>query len=120
MINSIYFLFFIVLLTTNVLAQEVKKIVLLNADVIDYDEKLLGKEIKRLTGNVSFKHDSAILKCDSAYFNSLRNNVVMYGHVHINMGDTIHLWGDSIRYFGNTKIAEVRNNVKLINKKATI
>ena len=44
-----YILFLIILLTTNVLAQEVKKIELLNADVIDYDEKLLGKEIKRLT-----------------------------------------------------------------------
>lgn len=115
-----YILFLFILLTNNILAQEVKKIELLNADVIDYDEELLGKEIKRLTGHVSFKHDSAILNCDSAYFNSIRNNVVMYGHVHINMGDTIHLWGDSIRYFGNTKIAEVRNNVKLINKTAVL
>lgn len=115
-----FILFVITLCSTIVYSQEVKKIELLNADAIDYDEKLLGKEIKRLSGNVSFKHDSAILFCDSAYFNSFRNNVVMYGHVHINMGDTIHLWGDSIRYFGNTKIAEVRNNVKLTNKTAVL
>ncbi|MBI5541679.1 MAG: organic solvent tolerance protein OstA [Bacteroidia bacterium] len=101
-------------------AQQVKKIELINADAIDYDENLLGKEIKRLSGNVAFKHDSALLFCDSAYFNSVRNNVVMYGHVHINIGDTIHLWGDSIRYYGNTKIAQVRNNVKLTNKTAIL
>ncbi|PIP53962.1 MAG: organic solvent tolerance protein OstA [Bacteroidetes bacterium CG23_combo_of_CG06-09_8_20_14_all_32_9] len=114
----IFLLFYLKIFTLH--AQEVKKIELLNADFIDYDEQLLGKEIKRLTGNVAFKHDNAVLKCDSAYFNSLRNNVVMYSHVHINFGDTIDLWGDSIRYYGNTKIAQVRNNVKLKNKNAIL
>lgn len=119
--NAKFFnLFFILLFINTLRAQEVKKIELLNANLIDYDEKLLGKEIKRLTGNVSFKHDNAILNCDSAYFNSIKNNIVMYGHVHINMGDTINLWGDYIRYFGNTKIAQVRNNVKLTNKTAVL
>ena len=113
------FLFFtLAIFTLN--AQVVNKIELINADAIDYDENLLGKEIKRLSGNVSFKHDSALLFCDSAYFNSVRNNVVMYGHVHINIGDTINLWGDSIRYYGNTRIAQVRNNVKLTNKTAIL
>ncbi len=101
-------------------AQEVKKIELINADMIDYNEYQLGKEIKRLTGNVSFKHDNAVLTCDSAYFNSVRNNVSMYGHVRINIGDTLNLYGDSIRYFGNTKIAQVRNNVKMTNKTAVL
>ena len=117
-----YFIIFILFFAFHSIltAQEVKKIELLNADMIDYDRYLLGPEIKRLTGSVSFKHDDAILSCDSAYFNSVRNNVSMYGHVKINIGDSIHLYGDSIRYFGNTKIAEIRNNVKMTNKSAVL
>jgi lipopolysaccharide export system protein LptA len=120
MIRRIFIFLLFTITTFTLIAQEVKKIELINSDEIDYDENLLGKEIKRLKGNVEFKHDSALLFCDSAYFNSVRNNVVMYGHVHINIGDTIHLWGDSIRYYGNTKIAQVRNNVKLTNKTAIL
>ena len=112
--------FYLFLFTLLLSAQEVKKIELLNADVIDYNENTLGKEIKRLTGNVAFQHDNAILTCDSAYFNSTRNNVSMYGNVHINMSDTINLFGDSIRYYGDTKIALIRNNVRLTNKTAVL
>jgi lipopolysaccharide export system protein LptA len=40
--------------------------------------------------------------------------------VYINQGDTLHLYGDFLHYDGNTRIAKVRNNVKLINRETTL
>jgi len=105
---------------TIVSGQEVRKIKLVNADIVDYDEYTMGPDIKRLRGNVKFLHDSAYLDCDSAKFNTRLNNVFAYGNVHIDQGDTVHLYGDSIRYFGNTRIAEVRGHVNLVHGKATL
>ncbi|PKP18583.1 MAG: organic solvent tolerance protein OstA [Bacteroidetes bacterium HGW-Bacteroidetes-21] len=92
----------------------------MNADVVDYDEYTLGKDIKRLRGNVQFSHENALLSCDSAIFNTKLNNVYAYSNVEINQGDTVQLFGDSIRYFGNTKIAEVRSRVNLVHGKANL
>ncbi len=101
-------------------AQEVKKIEIVHADMIDYDRQLLGDEIKRLTGNVIFKHDNAVMSCDSAYFNNIKNIMHAFGRIHINQGDTLHLYGDSLTYDGTSKIAYVRYNVKLTHDKAVL
>lgn len=117
MIRWLILLFFIPFLGHS---QQVRKIELLNADIIDYDEVLIGKDIKRLTGNVSFKHDNAILNCDSAFYNTGKNYVFMYSNVHINFNDSVHLYGDTIYYFGDIKQARVRNNVRLTHKNAEL
>ncbi len=101
-------------------AQNIKKIELVNADLIDYDEERYGKNIKRLLGNVTLRHENAILRCDSAFHNSELNDVIMYGKVSINFSDTIHLFGKQISYSGTTKIARVRHQVILEHKKATL
>lgn len=118
--NRLLLIVLIVSVSSFVSAQQVRKIQLVNADVVDYDEYLMGPDIKRLVGNVRFMHDSAYMDCDSAKFNTRFNHVFAYGNVHIEQGDTIHLYGDSIRYFGNTKIAEVRGKVNLVHGKATL
>lgn len=101
-------------------AQGVKKIELVNADVIDYDEARYGKNIRHMVGNVTLMHDNAILTCDSAFYNTEQNDVQMYGNVHVNFSDTINLYGKYISYSGNTKTAKVRKEVTLIHKRATL
>jgi hypothetical protein len=49
-----------------VYSQEPKKIELLNADVSEFDQSINAKAT-RLLGNVAFKHENAIMHCDSAY-----------------------------------------------------
>jgi lipopolysaccharide transport protein LptA len=77
-------------------------------------------------GNVQFKQKATLLFCDSAYFyNSKKNinkqNVIdAYGHVRINQGDTIILTGNTMHYDGNTKIAIVKGNVVLKDRKMTL
>ncbi len=113
-------LIFIQLLIVTVSAQNIKKIELINADVIDYDEQKWGKNMRRFAGNVILKHENAILTCDSAFYNTEQNQIKMYQNVHINFNDTIHLYGRYIEYSGITKLAKVRKDVSLIHKKATL
>ena len=100
--------------------EKVKKIKIIHADLIDYDETALGKDIKRLQGHVEFMHDSVTMYCDSAYFNSRKNFIQAFNNIHINQGDTIHMYGDSLVYDGNTKMAKMRKNVKLTNDSAVL
>jgi lipopolysaccharide export system protein LptA len=109
---AFYFLFFIPFFS---IAQT--RIELLNANTLEYDEEL-GKA-KRLLGNVSFKHESAILYCDSAYLYP-ENALDAFGNVHIQQGDTLNLFGQFLKYNGNTKKAELTKDVKLIDKDITL
>ena len=61
-------------------AQETRKeIEILHADFMDFNKK--ETKAKRLKGHVEFKHENAIMSCDSAYFFSDENFVDAYGHV---------------------------------------
>ncbi len=101
-------------------AQKTKKIEIINANTLEYDEDILGKDVKKLSGNVIFKHDEVLIYCDSAYFYSSQNNFDAFSNVHINKDGTIHLYSDLLKYQGNIKLAEVRDNVKLIDNEMTL
>jgi lipopolysaccharide export system protein LptA len=74
----------------------------------------------RILGNVVMNHDSAFLYCDSAYVNEAENKVIAYGNVRIKLSDTLNLYSDSLRYDGNTKIANAYSNVKLIDNQTIL
>lgn len=100
-------------------SQEAKKIRLIQADEALYD-KLLGADIQRIIGNAVFEHEGAYLYCDSAHLNNSNNSMKAYSRVHIKSSDTLHLYGDSIYYNGDTKIAQVFDNVKLIDNQTVL
>jgi lipopolysaccharide assembly outer membrane protein LptD (OstA) len=72
---------------------------LLNSDYLQVDERL-GKDVKRLVGNVAFKHDDVLLYCDSAYLYTLTNSLDAFSQVHINQGDSVNMYGDKLKYDG--------------------
>lgn len=111
-------LMLLVLLTIPVCSQKVAQ-VQFSANTTEVDAKL-GKDTRRLLGNVVFEHAGAKMYCDSAYFYAKRNSLDAFNNVYINQGDTVHLYGEHLFYDGNTKIAQVRNNVKLINRETTL
>jgi lipopolysaccharide export system protein LptA len=74
----------------------------------------------RVLGNVVMNHDSAFLYCDSAYVNEKANRVIAYGNVRVKLSDTLNLYGDSLKYDGNTKIAHANSNVRLIDNQTTL
>lgn len=90
-----------------------------NSDVLSFD-KVLHPDLQVLKGNVRFRHDNAKLYCDSAYFFEKANSLNAYGHVRIVQGDTLFVFGDVLYYDGNTKLARLRHNVRMVNRKTTL
>jgi len=90
-----------------------------NADIYTYDEKIKA-DAERLIGHVKFRHKDVVMFCDSAYSYRDTNMVDAFGNVHIIQGDTLNLYGNTINYNGNTKLAKVRGNVKLVDKSITL
>ena len=88
------------------------RIELIHADSLNYD-KDINKNIRRLIGNVEFKHENAIMKCDSAYMNPDANSMEAFSNIRINQGDTLSLIGNHLDYDGNTSVAVVTGNVSM-------
>lgn len=98
--------------------KEVKQINLLHADVGRFDN-ISGQGAQRLIGAVRAEHDGSLLYCDSAYLYN-DNSIDAFGHVHINVNDSLDIYGDQLFYDGNIKVAELHQNVRLVDKKATL
>jgi lipopolysaccharide export system protein LptA len=93
-----------------------KKILIKHADIGKYvSGKIAPEEKNTLIGNVQFEHDGAIMDCDSAWLFSATNTLKAFGNVVINQGDTLFTYGDFLDYNGNTKLAIMRKNVRLID-----
>ncbi len=62
----------------------------------------------------TFQQDNSTLRSDSAYFHQAENTFDAYGHVLITQGDTLHIYSDKLNYNGNTKIAILTDNVRMV------
>jgi lipopolysaccharide export system protein LptA len=96
-------------------AQQVSKVEIVNADSFEFDEDL-GNGAKRLLGHVQFKQDNVLMFADSAYYYD-NNALDAFGNIHINQGDSVHLYGDFLKYNGNTKAATVTGKVVTLKDK---
>lgn len=99
--------------------QNARIIVMENADLLQFDQ-MLRPGVQVATGNVRFRHDNATLTCDSAHFYNSINSLDAYSRVVINQGDTLFAYGDRLYYDGNTKLARLRGNVRLENRKTVL
>ncbi|MGR3809188.1 OstA-like protein [Jiulongibacter sp. NS-SX5] len=59
-------------------------------------------------GKVKFFHRGVYLNCRKAIHNSGSNNLVAYGDIFINQGDTLTITGDTLYYDGNTRMAKIQ------------
>lgn len=95
-------------------------IYLQHSDVLLFD-KSMNPNLQILVGNVRFKHDDAILHCDSAHFDDLANSFDAYGRVRIVQGDTLTVYGDFLNYDGNSKMARLwGDNVRMVNRNTVL
>jgi len=109
------FFFVLVFVASHAIGQESEQIEIVQGEELIYIKKD-GEEAQRLVGNVIFRHQDALMYCDSAYQFLDRNSIEAYGSIRINQGDTINLYGDFLDYNGDNKIATVRGKeVKLIS-----
>jgi lipopolysaccharide export system protein LptA len=76
--------------------------------------------LETIAGNVIIKEGLTTFYCDSATINRKTNIVEAYGNIHINDNDSIHTYAQSLRYVGAERIAYLKKNVKLTDKKGTL
>lgn len=110
--------YFLILLLFSgcVLAQQKTKIIVESFDATRVDAK---RNISYLR-NPTFRQDNATLKCDSAVFFVNENVFDAFDNVHINQGDTINIYSDRLNYNGNTKIAHLTNNVRMVDRESVL
>ncbi len=95
------------------------KVYLLHADEGQAD-KLARPDVQVLIGNVKLRHDSMYMYCDSALIFEKTNSVEAFSNVRMEQGDTLFIYGDYLYYDGMTQIAQLRENVKMINRSTTL
>jgi len=100
-------------------AQEKKRVDIEQADVLENNERIVANA-NRLIGNVRIRHNQILMWCDSAYAYTGTNRVDAFGNVHINQGDTLHLYARMVKYDGDRSFARAIGNVRLINKTTTL
>lgn len=103
-----------VLCTIPAIAQENAKIQIIHSDVLK-GSKMQGETVRRLIGNVKLKHDSVYMYCDSAHHHLTANYFDAFSNVRVVQGDSLFMYGDSLRFNGNTSMGKVRGNVRLID-----
>lgn len=96
-----------------------EKVYLLHADSLTFDANT-SADYRVLHGNVKFRKDSMYMFCDSAYFYEQNNSLDAFGNVRMEQGDTLFIYGDVLYYNGAEQLAEMRNNVRMINRNVTL
>ncbi len=117
--NKYRLIIFLLLLASSVMGQKKTRIDLKSFSSIELMPSVNGKRVTKVRNGV-FKHDNSILKSDSALFYREQNAFDAFGNVSINQGDTLNIYSDKLNYNGNTKNAILTNNVKLIDRDATL
>lgn len=87
---------------------------MLHSDVTRFDEAV-NPDAWILVGDVRFRRDSMYMYCDSAHYFQKKNAFQAFGNVRMEQGDTLFLFGDYLDFDGNTNLARVRGNVRLID-----
>jgi lipopolysaccharide export system protein LptA len=76
--------------------------------------------LKTIAGNVILKEGLTLFYCDSATINAATNVLEAFGNVHINQNDSIHTYAQYLRYVGKDRVAYLKKNVRLTDKKGTL
>lgn len=67
-----------------------------------------------------FEHEGSTLAADSADFNNLANTFDAFGHIVITQPSGTVIYSDLLNYDGNTKLAILTNNVRMIDGDAVL
>lgn len=107
------FIYLLFAFTLSFFAQGQKKVNIKQADETYYQANSLQPARYRLVGHVVFEHEGALMHCDSAWLYKETNFLKAFSNVHLNQGDTLHLYSRYLEYDGNEKLARAVDSVKL-------
>jgi lipopolysaccharide export system protein LptA len=97
----------------------VRKIEFINADYSEYN-KSLGIDAMRIIGKVVMKHEGTYMFADSAYRYMERNAFDAFSNIHIEQGDSLDIYGDTLKYDGSTRMATIIGRVRMIDKEVVM
>ncbi len=112
----------LLLLTTSISAFSQNKIQLIHANVLQTIEDY-GLDYQFLSGQVILAHDSSTIFCDSAVYNTKKNNFKAYHNIRlvtIKDKDTVLMFCDSLFYLGDSSFAFAYGNIKLEKDSVTL
>ena len=89
------------------------------SNLVQFDNDNLPN-IQVLTGNVILRHDDIYLYCDSAHLNQNTNSFQAFKNVKIQQGDSLTIHSNRLNYNGNTRIAHLYHNVRLLHQEVTL
>ncbi|TNE49827.1 MAG: hypothetical protein EP344_17780 [Bacteroidetes bacterium] len=69
--------------------------------------------VQRLTDNVRLRQDSTLVYCDVAVIDL--NDAVLTGNVIVEQGDSVKIFADSAKYYGDIRECELFGKVVLVN-----
>ena len=96
-----------------------KLVYLEHSETLSFEEERLP-DAQILRGNVRFRHEDMLMFCDSAYFFEKSNSLTAFSNVRLEQGDTLHGYGDVLYYDGNTRLARLRRDVRLIHRETVL
>ncbi len=109
---------FLLLCIFAVSANAADNVILEHSEELSFDKEH-GRDYQILRGNVRFRHDNALMYCDSAYFYDTNNSFDAFGNCRV-VQDTMIMTSNTMYYDGNTRIIKVRGNVFLKNGSMTL
>ena len=108
----------LLLMVSAAFSQKKSKVNLISSSRSNGDKRN-GVDIIKVYNGV-WQQDFSKMRSDSAYFYPSANAFEAFGHVNINQGDTLNIYSDHLNYDGNTKTAVLTDNVKMIDRDATL
>lgn len=76
--------------------------------------------LQTISGNVILKEGLTLFYCDSAIINKETNVLEAFGNIHINQNDSINTYSQYLKYIGKNRIAFLKKEVRLTDKKGTL
>lgn len=89
-----------------------RRVRILNADLLTF-QKRGDTAVQKLIGHVRLAQDSTLFFCDSAYLYERDNRLEAFDRVRIEMPDSVRILSDRLTYDGNTRIAELYDDILL-------
>lgn len=98
--------------------EKLRRIEILQTDILAQShDSTLNVTKRKLIGHVRLRHKSTTFSGDSATLFVESNYVEAGGSVHIRNGDTLHIYSDFVKYYGDMRMATLIGNVILDNGK---
>ena len=117
---SVIFFFFSMVSAFAQQPTTVKKIEVTNYRFFEFDADY-ASDAQRFIGDVQFEHEGMTMDCDSAYMYDKSNTLDAFSRVHVTNADrSVTIDGDFAKYNGNRKLADIWQNVVLVDSNAIL